>query len=147
MRSFRFVSLVVLVALMSPSLFARICHPQQPITCGVVSRSTPAAVQTVTPAAKPVIKTAKRHVPATQQSIACGPLLPTVPYFAPTTIAECAPATTHEHSMACGPWLPTVPYCATRTISEFTPATTEEHPMACGPWLPSFPYCSVKTLG
>jgi len=106
MRSFRVLTVTVVLALslVTPNLFARVCHPKKPITCGATTLSLPAATAavkaTTVKTVKPLAKT---------QPMACGPWLRTFPYCAATPLVKTQP-------MACGPWLRTFPYCAGKTI-------------------------------
>ena len=118
MRSFRILTVVLAVVFVSTSAFARICHPKQPITCGVSTLSAPAAtLHAAKPHSTPVIKLA----------MACGPWVKTFPYCAGTTLTGTTkPAT---------------------TVKPKAPAKLHEEAMCCGPWVKTFPYCSAKTLG
>ncbi len=165
MRSSRFVTFLIVVALfaVSPSLFARVCHPRQPITCGATTLSHPTAIA---PVAKRVVKAAKPHTVVTQQPmisqfVSLQPVATPQPqstncafaYCAGTTLTTStkpvAAMTPEQLAMCCGPWLPTFPYCAATTLASSKPVpamTPEQLAMCCGPWLPTFPYCAATTL-
>lgn len=131
MRNSRVIAtaLFVAMALAGGNVFAKVCHPRKPITCGVDSFSQPAATTTVAPAPKPVAKAVTSKKPApTQQAVVCGPWIRTFPYCKSTGLASAFSAV-----------IPATPVKSS--------APVKQQAVVCGPWIRTFPYCKAAPLG